>query len=254
MAPDANGQAVVVWQDQSKEGASNSYGIYAQRTIKTRTSHQRSTQLLMLTISEDSGEQTVNLSGISAGSGESQGLTVTATSSDPGLIPNPTVTYTSPNATGSLSYTPVANQSGVVTITVTVTDDGDTANGGVNTITRTFNVTVNAVNDAPTLDPIPDPAPISEDAGVQTINLSGISAGGGSRGESQGLDVHRELEQLRQLGSRSHDHVHQPRYDRLPELHAGGQRQRDSHHHRDDHRRRRHGQRWCELGHAQRSR
>ena len=61
---------------------------------------------------EDAGLQTVNLGGISAGGGESQVLTVTASSSNTGLIPNPSVTYTSPSATGSLSYTPVANASG----------------------------------------------------------------------------------------------------------------------------------------------
>ena len=49
--------------------------------------------------------QTINLTGIAAGGSETQTLTVTATSSNPALIPNPTVTYTSPNATGSLSYT-----------------------------------------------------------------------------------------------------------------------------------------------------
>ena len=42
----------------------------------------------------------------------------------PALIPNPTVTYTSPNATGSLAYTPVANAYGTAIITVTVTDAG----------------------------------------------------------------------------------------------------------------------------------
>ena len=46
-------------------------------------------------IPEDSGLQTVNLAGISAGGGESQTLTVTATSDNTGLIPNPTVNYTS---------------------------------------------------------------------------------------------------------------------------------------------------------------
>src|SRR5205823_3969677 len=94
----------------------------------------------------------------------------------------PTVSYTSPNATGSVSYAPVANASGSAIITVTVTDDG----GGTNTISRTFTVVVNAVNDPPTLDPIPDPPAILEDAGLQTVNLTGISAGGG---ETQTLTV-----------------------------------------------------------------
>jgi subtilisin-like proprotein convertase family protein len=136
-------------------------------------------------ILEDAGAQTVNLSGISAG-GESQSLTVTASSNNILLIPDPTVTYTSPNATGSLSYTPVANQSGTAVITVTVSDDGGSISGGVDAITRTFTVTVTSVNDAPTLDTIADPATIAEDSGAQTLNLSGISPGGG---ETQVLTV-----------------------------------------------------------------
>src|SRR5439155_1063623 len=128
-------------------------------------------------IFEDAGIQTINLAGITAGPNEAQTLTVTATSSNPALIPNSTITYTSPNATGSLSYTAVANQSGTAVITVTVTDNGGTANGGVDTITRTFTVTVLAANDAPTLDPISDPPALLEDAGLQPFNLAGISAG-----------------------------------------------------------------------------
>jgi N-acetylneuraminic acid mutarotase len=133
-------------------------------------------------ILEDAAQQTVNLSGISAGSNESQTLVVTATSDNTALIPNPTVTYTSPSATGSLKYTPVANANGTATITVTV-NDGQALN---NLITQTFVVTVTAVNDAPTLDVISNPAAILEDAGLQTINLTGITAGGG---ESQALVV-----------------------------------------------------------------
>ena len=39
-------------------------------------------------------------------------LAITAVSGTTSVIPNPTVTYLSPNATGSLSYTPVPNASG----------------------------------------------------------------------------------------------------------------------------------------------
>jgi hypothetical protein len=137
-------------------------------------------------ILEDATQQTVNLSGIGAGTGESQTLTVTASSSNTALIPNPTVTYTSASATGSLAYTPVANANGSAVITVTVTDSGGTANGGDNAISRTFTVTVTAVNDAPTLNAIGNPAAIDEDAAQQTVNLAGIGAGGG---ESQTLTV-----------------------------------------------------------------
>ena len=100
-------------------------------------------------IPPDSSLQTVPLSGITAGGSESQTLTVTATSSNPALIPDPAVTYTSPDSTGSVSYTPVAGQSGESVITVTVTDSGDTANGGANSFSRTFRVVVRLGNSPP---------------------------------------------------------------------------------------------------------
>mgnify|MGYP003671041916 CR=1 FL=1 len=124
-------------------------------------------------ISEDSGQRTMNLSGISAGGGETQTISVVATSNNPALIPSPIVSYSSPSTVGSVSYTPVANMSGTATITVTV-NDGQAVN---HTIERTFVVSVNAVNDPPRFDYISNPAAISEDAGLQTISLSGVSAG-----------------------------------------------------------------------------
>jgi len=52
-------------------------------------------------------------------------------------------------------------------------DDGGAAN---NVITRTFTVTVNSVNDAPTLDTLANTT-INENASQQTVNLTGISSG-----------------------------------------------------------------------------
>ncbi|HEV7701102.1 MAG TPA: Ig-like domain-containing protein, partial [Pyrinomonadaceae bacterium] len=88
----------------------------------------------------NSGLQTVNLSGITEGPANesAQTVTVTAASDNTGLIPNPTVSYTDPATTGSLSYTPVAGQSGTAQITVTVKDNG----GGADTFTRQFTVVV----------------------------------------------------------------------------------------------------------------
>src|SRR5262249_61169819 len=58
-----------------------------------------------LTINENSGAQTVNLTGISSEvSNQHHSLTVTAPSSNPSLAPNHTVNYTSPNSTGTLSF------------------------------------------------------------------------------------------------------------------------------------------------------
>src|SRR6266540_1591627 len=104
-----------------------------------------------VSVLENAPMQTVSLSGISAGpANESgQGLTVTASSSNPMLVPDPNVIYSSPNATGSLSYIPAANAFGTATITVRVTDGGGTANGGLDTVAQIFTITIAPVNDAP---------------------------------------------------------------------------------------------------------
>jgi len=103
-----------------------------------------------ITIAEDADTQTVNLSGITAGEEETQPVTITATSSNPALIPNPTVAYTNPSETGQLSFRPNPNLSGTATISVRVSD-GQASNG----ITiRTFDVIVQPVNDVPTIPPI----------------------------------------------------------------------------------------------------
>ena len=123
-----------------------------------------------LAILEDAREQTLNLSGISAGPVDDswQVLTVTATSSNPGLIPNPTVTYTSPNATGTLKYTPVPDANGTALITVVVRDDGGTVNGGVDAVTNTFTISVTPVNDAPSVTFSQGTVTVLEDAGLQS--------------------------------------------------------------------------------------
>jgi large repetitive protein len=101
-------------------------------------------------IAEDAGPQAVSLSGIGTGaSDESQTLSLTATSSNTDLIAAPVVTYTSGAATGVLTYTPNPDSSGTAMITVTITDDGGTTNGGVDTASQTFTVTVTPVSDAP---------------------------------------------------------------------------------------------------------
>ncbi len=100
-------------------------------------------------IPKNAPTQTINLSGITAGGSENQTLTVTAVSNNTSLIGNPTISYTSPNQTASLSFKPKADQSGVTTITVTVTDNGSSQSPNVNKVSKTFNVTVS--NELPDL-------------------------------------------------------------------------------------------------------
>ena len=139
--------------------------------------------MIDLTIVEDASQQTVSLTGISSGSaGENQTLTITALSSDTGLIPNPTVNYTSPGVAGSLVFAPLPDAHGAAVITVTI-DDGQTQN---NVLTRNFTVTVNSVNDAPTLSPIAN-VTLVENTAMHNVALSGI--GSGAANESQTLTL-----------------------------------------------------------------
>ena len=91
-------------------------------------------------IDEDAPEQTVDLTGIAAGGGESQVLSVIASSSNTSLIPNPAVTYASPNTTGTLTFTSGSELSGESTITVTV--DYTDSQGAAVSVTSAATATV----------------------------------------------------------------------------------------------------------------
>jgi hypothetical protein len=78
-------------------------------------------------------------------------------------------------------------------------------------------VTVTAVNDAPTLAPI-GPATILEDAGPQTVNLTGIGAG---LNEAQTLTV--TATRATRADPRPGGQLHQSQRRRNFELHSGGQ-------------------------------
>ena len=142
-----------------------------------------------VTTVEDGATQQILLSGITAGPNETQPLQITTSSNNTALIADPLVTYISDQTTGSLTFTPLPNQSGNATITVQVTDGGLDGNLGTThdnaSKSTDFQITVTAVNDDPTIDALADVS-ISEDAPLQTVALSGISAGGG---ESQPIAV-----------------------------------------------------------------
>src|SRR6185312_13166378 len=134
-------------------------------------------------------QQQVALSGITAGLGESQNLTVTAVSDNPAAVPDPTITYTSPNTTGQLTFTPNPYGSGVAHITVTVKDDGGTANGGIDTFTQTFTVNLQFFNDVPSFTKGPDVA-VNEDAPLTTIAgwATNVSPGRGNGDAGQTMN------------------------------------------------------------------
>ncbi|SHJ10467.1 Por secretion system C-terminal sorting domain-containing protein [Hymenobacter daecheongensis DSM 21074] len=133
-----------------------------------------------LTLSEDAGPQTVALSGISNGGDAGQSVTLTVRSSDPALIPPPTISYFSPTTTGTLRFQPAPDAFGTCTITVTASD-GQPQNG---TISRTFTVSIAPLNDAPTLDAVPDVIITQAATSQIAVALSGITSGAANENQT----------------------------------------------------------------------
>ena len=133
------------------------------------------------TIDEDAGAQTVAnwATGISAGPADESGqmLTFNVTNNT-----NATLFSAQPAVAsdGTLTYTPAPDANGTATVTLELMDDGGTANGGDDTSPpQTFQITVDPVNDAPTIS-TPASHTSDEDAGAQTVvGFATLSAGGG---------------------------------------------------------------------------
>jgi hypothetical protein len=102
------------------------------------------------TINEDAGAQiAAGLSApVTAGPSNESGqvLTFLVTNDNNALFSaQPTLN----TATGTLTYTPAANANGSAVVTAVLSDNGGTANGGDDSLTHTFTITVRSVNDAP---------------------------------------------------------------------------------------------------------
>ena len=104
----------------------------------------------------------IPLTGITTGeASENNPLSVTVTGNDnPALIASATPSYTYPSTTGTLAFTLQPNQFGLAHITVTVTSPGNAGNGGTKSVSQTFAITVNFVNQPPTFTS-PSPAATS---------------------------------------------------------------------------------------------
>ena len=112
-------------------------------TVEARNDAPTLDAIASLIIAADAGLQTVSLSGIGMGvANDNQTLTVTAVSSDAAVIPTPDISYTSPASIGALSFTPPTGATGVVQVTVFVTESGGATEGETNRIARVFSVNV----------------------------------------------------------------------------------------------------------------
>jgi hypothetical protein len=88
------------------------------------------------TLCQDAPQTVVLLSGIGDGSAaETQTVSISASSNNTALIPNPTISYTHPSSSGSLTFKPNAGQSGTAIITVTAYDGGPNNSQTIKTFT-----------------------------------------------------------------------------------------------------------------------
>jgi subtilisin family serine protease len=73
-------------------------------------------------------------------------------------------------SSGELSFTPAAGQTGTSIVTVTLSDDGETANGGINLSSpQQFSITINPINMPPSFTKGPD-ITVPEDTGAISIS------------------------------------------------------------------------------------
>jgi hypothetical protein len=183
-ATNANGTATVAVQLKDNGGIANG-GVDTSATqtftitINPVNDSPSFTKGANQTINEDAGAQTVNnwATNLSSGPTNESGQTLNflvSNNNNALFAVQPTI-----NSSGNLTYTPAANANGTATVTVQLKDNGGTANGGVDTsVSQTFTITVNAVNDAPSFTKGADQT-VNEDAGAQTVNnwATNLSAG-----------------------------------------------------------------------------
>jgi alpha-tubulin suppressor-like RCC1 family protein len=122
---------------------------------------------VQITVAEDSGPytQTGFATNVLAGPVDESGQTVTFLVSN-----NNSSLFSTPPAIsvdGTLTFTPAGNVSGAATVTVRASDNGGTANGGVDhSAPQTFTLVITAVNDAPSVAFSTNNVVVLEDSGA----------------------------------------------------------------------------------------
>lgn len=178
LSPNSIGTVTVTISAMDGGGTANAgVNIFARTFVVSIFSPNRAPSFTMIqdqTLNED-GSSSFPISNITATEANQTITSVTATSSNTALLPNPAITGSGASRTITLS--PVADAFGTSMVTVTVVDDGGTANGGIDTFSQTFMVTVTSVNDQPTFDAIPNQNVSQGSTMTQMVTISNVSAG-----------------------------------------------------------------------------
>ncbi|WP_165849379.1 InlB B-repeat-containing protein [Candidatus Cryosericum septentrionale] len=147
-APDWNASDSFVVQ--VSDGYGGTASITVNITVNLRNDVPSFTKGADQTVLEDCGVQTVSgwATAVSAGPADEAGQTLDFFVTNDNAILFSTQPALAEN--GTLMYTPAANMNGTATVSISLHDDGGTANGGVDTSApQMFTITVTAVNDPP---------------------------------------------------------------------------------------------------------
>ncbi|MDA9935206.1 tandem-95 repeat protein [Candidatus Marinimicrobia bacterium] len=125
------------------------------------------------TILEDAGQITIPISGITDGSDSETDSLFLSVYTNNSNVENLTVNYSSPDSTGTVSFSFAEDSSGVAEITVKLEDDVGIANHLIDSVVTSFTITVLPVNDAPALTAISDTV-MNEDSELH-IDIEGYT-------------------------------------------------------------------------------
>ena len=102
-----------------------------------------------INIQEDS-ETNIKLTGIQAGPWETdQQINMTAQSNNTDILPHPVLNYNSPDTSATLIFSTISNIFGLSSITITISDNGGTDFGGIDSTSYIIPVEITSVNDKP---------------------------------------------------------------------------------------------------------
>jgi gliding motility-associated-like protein len=155
--------------------STNQFGLALEKQVVINLQDVNETPTLAAIANQSScftsSAQVLALTGISPGPETGQATTFTVTSSDNNFFTNLAATIGN-NGNGTLNYTLKNGVSGTVTVTITLKDNGGTANGGIDQVSRSFTITVT---------PLPVPV-ISSDLGTSiSLGLTAhLTASGGT--------------------------------------------------------------------------
>jgi gliding motility-associated-like protein len=168
----------VVAVDNGSTGAphANSYSSTFQINVSEINNAPTLTALQNLSIPEDSPQRDIALMGITAGAGESQPLSVEVITDHPELFEILQVGYTSPQNVGTLQVKSKANANGVAKIEVKVSDNGSNTSPSVNSITQSFTLTIQPVNDPPFFVSTPGLLAVVNESYAYAIEFSDVES------------------------------------------------------------------------------